>query len=195
MYSTVEDLYKFDRALHSGTLLKQSSMEKMFKAATGSSYGWFNRQRFGRRVSDATGRSPGFTAALERFPDDDACVIVLSNSYAPTSQSPISEDLAAILFGEKYETPRIQRANVDPSLFNAALGTYEFGPDFIRPSAVVTFVREGDHLLMQWSPTFHSVLVPLGPDEFLDRSIWARVIFRPGQVIYRYGQDYVGKKQ
>ena len=195
LYSTVDDLYKFDRALSGDKLLSRRSLDKMFAAAQGSSYGWFNRKRFGKRVNDATGRSPGFTAAMERFPDDNATVIVLSNSYAPTSQTPVSEDLAAMLWGQKYEPPRLMPVVLDASALDRYTGTYRFGPDFVAPNAAIKFTREGDHLLMEWSPTFKSVLAPLSNSEFLDRSIWARVVFEPGQVIYRYTQNYLGKKQ
>lgn len=193
LVSTVDDLYKFDRALYTEKLLKKASLEKMFASGRGHSFGWFTQTRFGKHLKSSNGRSPGFTSSLERFPDDDACIIVLSNSYAPTSQSPIAEDLSAILFGQAYSPPP-RRATLDESALAAQLGSYKFGPDFFRPNTTVKMVRDGDHLLMDWGSGFTSVLVPLSSNEFLDRSIWARVIFQPGQVIYRYGQDYTGKK-
>ena len=182
LYSTVEDLYKFDRALYADKILKKATWGKMFVEGRGNSYGWFVRKRFHRRVAAANGRSPGFTASFERFVDDDVCVIVLSNSYSAVAQSPIADDLAAIALGERYVVPKaIKPVKVNPKILEAYVGRYEFGVDFFRPGAVVTIGREEDHLLMDWGGGFHAILVPVSEREFLDRSFWARVIFAKDQ--------------
>ncbi len=187
LYSTIEDLYKFDRALYTDKILKKATLERMFVEGRGNSYGWFVRKRFHRRVTAANGRSPGFTASFERFVDDDVCVIVLSNSYSTVAQTPIAADLAAIALGEVYVVPSaIKPLKVSPKILESYAGRYEFGADFFRPGAVVTIVKEEDHLLMDWGGGFHPVLVPVSETEFLDRSFWARVIFvkdRKGEVM------------
>jgi len=48
-----------------------------------------------------TRRSPGFTSYLERD-IDDACIVILSNNYAPAPHAMI-QGPAAILFGEAYK--------------------------------------------------------------------------------------------
>ena len=101
LYSTVDDLYRFDRALNTDTLLKAATRQKYFVEGRGNRFGWFNRKRAAHRVMSSNGRSPGFTAQLDRFPDDDVTVIVLSNSYATVSQDPMAAGLAAIVFGEQ----------------------------------------------------------------------------------------------
>ena len=90
LYSTVEDLYKWDRAFYSEKILKKSSLEKIFKDhLEGKGYGWFIRERIGRKVTSINGRSPGFSSYLERYIDDDACIIILSNNYAA---APVFDD-------------------------------------------------------------------------------------------------------
>jgi len=49
------------------------------------------------------GRSPGFQCEIQRYTDDDTLVIVLGNLYSGTA-SPMADNLAAILFGEPYES-------------------------------------------------------------------------------------------
>lgn len=71
LYSTVDDLYRFDRALNSESVVKASSRQKYFVEGGGNRYGWYIGQRLGRRIMSAKGRSPGFTAELDRFLDDD----------------------------------------------------------------------------------------------------------------------------
>lgn len=164
-------------------------------------YGWFVRKRFGRRVTAFGGRSPGFTASLERFIDDDACVIVLANTYALTTQTPIAADLAAIVRGENYSPPAaIRPVRVDPKTLEAYAGRYEGGADFFFPGALLTIAREDDHRLMQWSAGARAVLAPVSETEFLDRLFWARVIFTRNpngevtRLIWRWGKDYPARK-
>ncbi|MCI0490680.1 MAG: beta-lactamase family protein [Blastocatellia bacterium] len=52
LYSTVEDLYKWDRALYTEKVLKKSTLEKVFKEP----YGWFISKRFNRNVIRYTAR-------------------------------------------------------------------------------------------------------------------------------------------
>jgi hypothetical protein len=46
-----------------------------------------------------TGQIFGFTSCLARFPNDNACIIILSN-FEETSIDDLIERLADILFGE-----------------------------------------------------------------------------------------------
>jgi hypothetical protein len=50
------------------------------------------------------GKINGFSTAIRRYPDDDACVIVLSNLESADAEK-ITHDLGAILFGVHYELP------------------------------------------------------------------------------------------
>ena len=48
------------------------------------------------------------------------------------------------------------------------------------PGVTLTVTRRPGYLMMHWSTQADSTLVPVGPNEFLDRSFWARVGFTPG---------------
>jgi len=201
LYSTVEDLYKWDRALYTDKILKKSTLEKIFKP-TGSenNYGWFVRKRLNRNVADSNGRSPGFTSYLERYIDDDACIIILSNNYAPVIFVMIN-DLSAILFGEKYEMLELTILDkIDAKVLDTYLGRYEFGPDYYIPGAVVTIEKQDGQLSMRWSQTFSRPLIPVSETKFLERSFWAYIIFEKDdkgevtQLIWRDDTDYPAKK-
>jgi len=58
LYSTVDDLYRFDRALNSESVVKAFSRQKYFVGGEGNRYGWYIGQRLGRRIMPAKGRSP-----------------------------------------------------------------------------------------------------------------------------------------
>jgi CubicO group peptidase (beta-lactamase class C family) len=104
IYSTVEDLYQWDRALHDGKLLSEKSLHQMFTPyRDGYGFGWRILKEFQRKVTVATGRSRGFSNSIRRYTDDDACVIVFSNLEDADTEK-ISHDLGAIVFGVHYQS-------------------------------------------------------------------------------------------
>jgi len=201
LYSTVEDLYKWDRALAGEKILKRAALEKLFaEHVKGIGYGWFVGERLGRRAVSYNGRSPGFTSSIDRFIDDDACVIILSNNYAPVPQL-IVKDLDAILFGEPYLKPKaLKPVQLTKDDMEPLLGRYRFGKDFYRPEAVVTVETDGQNLVMAWNPEYKTPLMSLSPSEFLDRNFWARIVFKRDEqgrvtgLIWRDTADYPAAK-
>jgi len=201
LFSTVEDLYKWDRALYGEKIIKKDSLEKLFKEHTpGVGYGWFIGKHLNRRVLYFNGRSPGFTSYLDRFIDDDACIIILSNNYAPVPHTIIS-DIAAILFGEKYNKPEsLKPVPVKSEDLELLAGQYRFGKDFYRPEAAVSIEKKDGYLTMKWNETFQSSLMALSPTVFLDRYFWAKISFEKnarGKVtrfIWSNSQNYSAEK-
>ena len=172
-------MYKWDRALYTEKILKKSSVDKMFTDNAGSSvgYGWFIEKRFNRRVVRMGGRSPGFTSEIQRYVNDDVCIVVLGNNYAPTA-SPIGNDLAAIVFGERYEIPQIVKpVKPDAKALEPLVGRYQFGSDFFSPGAVATIEKRNDQLVMKLITGASSVLIPQSETTFFDRMFWEAIIF------------------
>lgn len=104
LYSTVEDLLRWDRALSGAGLATSASLAAMFTPhvaiGDGSSYGygWQIATRCGRRVHYHGGRIDGFRVQLARYPDDQVCVAVLCNLQS-CDPEPLADALAAALFG------------------------------------------------------------------------------------------------
>ena len=192
IYSTVEDLYKWDRSLYTEKILKKATIEKMFAEG----YGWFDSKRFNRRAIRMNGRSPGFSSEMQRYIDEDICIIVLGNNYAPTA-SLIAGGLAAITLGEKYEIPKLAKpVKLDPKIFDAYVGRYQFGSDFFVPGGIYTIEKRNDQLFIT-TIGLNDNLTPQSETEFFDRAFWAMIIFvknDKGEVtnlIWRYGgKDY-----
>jgi CubicO group peptidase (beta-lactamase class C family) len=179
LYSTVEDLYKWDRALYTEKILKKSSLDKMFtKHVDGSiGYGWFIGRRFERNVIRMNGRSPGFQGEIHRYVDDDACVIVLGNNYSGTASFMIN-DIAAIAFGEKYEVMSVMKAmKLDPKIADSYVGRYQGDANFFRPNAVLSIERQDDHLALNYWGSGPVPLTPLSIERFYDRTFGASVSF------------------
>lgn len=198
LYSIVDDLYKWDRALYTDQILSKASREKMFTDYGGFGYGWFVRKHFGRRVTSITGRSPGFTSSLERFIDDDTAIIVTANTYSGITQS-MSDDLAAIVFGEPYQRP-VRPVSIAAPVLQAYVGHYQFGQDFTyNPGAKVEIERDGDELLMRVGGDA-TYLIPRSDNSFVDRLYGGVVGFNKNSdgtvtaLTWNFGKEFVAKK-
>jgi hypothetical protein len=200
LYSTLDDLYRFDRGLNTNAILQPATRQKYFVEGKGNRYGWFIRKSHGRSVMSSNGRSQGFTAELDRFPQDDVTIIVLSNSYATVSQDPIADGIAAILFGEKPPSPNMRVAAIPQPTLAGYAGCYQFGADYFVPNAMLTLTAETGFLLFE-TKGFRTVLVPLSTGDFLERSLFAHVVFpteakgRPESLTFKYsGKDFVAHR-
>jgi CubicO group peptidase (beta-lactamase class C family) len=127
LYSTVGDLYRWERALNSPAPLAAASLEAMFRPhvladsestarvlSAGSprvaidprhyGYGWWISvlELDGRRVryEYAGGDVDGFTACAARFPDDDLYIAALSNLEAQNTCNTTVAQLAAVLLSD-----------------------------------------------------------------------------------------------
>ena len=129
LYSTTEDLLKWEQGLFGGKVLKAASLEKMttpFKQ--NYAFGLQVNTVAGRKVIDHAGGIQGFNTQLTYYPDDKLTVVVLSNvnGAAPTQ---IATQLAAIAHGENVllQTERKETA-VDPKILARYVGAYEMAP-------------------------------------------------------------------
>ena len=97
--SNADDLLAWDRALHGGNLLSESSLAQMFRDdGHGYGLGSFVEMREGHRLWDHGGNLPGFASAFEHYPDDGLSVIVLSNIEGHDAEA-LARDLAGLWFG------------------------------------------------------------------------------------------------
>ncbi len=132
LYSTTEDLLRWEQSLYTEKLLKRKSLEEMFTPFKGSySYGWGIGKMFDRQVINHGGAISGFTTMINRFPDDRATIIVLGNNqHVPSAR--IASALSAIVFGAPYKIPAERKAIiVAPETLDKYVGQYQVTPNFI----------------------------------------------------------------
>jgi CubicO group peptidase (beta-lactamase class C family) len=168
LYSTVGDLFRFDRALDSGKVLSDSTRKRYYVAGEGNRYGWYFRTLEGHQVMSAKGRAPGFVAELDDFPADGVTIIILSNSYSTVTQDPIAAGLAAIVFGSDPKPPAFSLAPMSASELASDSGEYQYGPEYFNPNAKFT-LRPQAGSLVQHLGDYQSALVSIGHDEFIER--------------------------
>lgn len=175
LYSTVEDLLRWDQALYSEKLVSPKTLEQIFtphvkatlRSLTGSyGYGWMIGDEFNHKTLMHAGNVNGFSSFITRFPNDKATVIVLSNfENAPIEK--IARDLAAIMFGEKYELIKERIvAKVNPRIYDAYEGQY-----LVTPAFGVTLVREGDKLMATVAKQPKIELLPETETEFFVKGV------------------------
>lgn len=105
LFSTVGDLYKWDRAISSGKILSAGSWKSAFTPFLSKyGYGWHMDTIYGKPVISHSGGIHGFSSIVTRFPEEDAVIILLNNGGTP-NLTKISNDLAAVLFNKTVELP------------------------------------------------------------------------------------------
>jgi CubicO group peptidase (beta-lactamase class C family) len=85
VYSSVEDLYKWDRGLRSTRLVKRATLQQAFTGGaqvdedTGYGFGWFIEMRRGQRTVWHSGNTIGCTQFIRRYLDRKFTIIVQAN--------------------------------------------------------------------------------------------------------------------
>jgi CubicO group peptidase (beta-lactamase class C family) len=80
LYSTVIDLYRWDRALETELLLPAHLRNELFMPGHGEyGYGWKITTRNGHRVIAHPGNMSGSATLIRRYPEDRLTLIILSN--------------------------------------------------------------------------------------------------------------------
>jgi CubicO group peptidase (beta-lactamase class C family) len=147
LYSTVEDLYIWDQALYTEKLVTQKSLVEIFTPfKDGYGFGWNIGKKFNHEFIRHGGDIDGFATSICRYPDNKICIIVLSN-YKHAPKSKISHGLEAIVWGEKYELPKIA-VNINPEIYDQYTGKYKLKGKTIT---IITITKENNKLMYQAS--------------------------------------------
>lgn len=113
MYSTVDDLFKWDRSLYGTKILSEKSKELMFKPGLSNyGYGFDIRDRpIGKtekktKVISHGGGINGFNSLFIRMVDQDNVIIVLDNVSLGRYHGAITGSIGNILTGQPYDAPK-----------------------------------------------------------------------------------------
>ncbi len=105
LYSTVDDIFKLDRAISNNTLLNKKLTEEMLTPGMRPAQyglGWFNKM-FKYTPTDSVasnfhlGSTEGFISFVRRIPSTNSLIVILCNS-APTDFFGITENLGKVLY-------------------------------------------------------------------------------------------------
>lgn len=175
LYSTVRDLYRWDRALYTDQVVSKASRDKMWTPVKNDyGYGWGISQAHNRKQVAHGGGINGFSTFIGRYPDDDAVVIVLSNNERSNAGA-IANALAGVLFGEQVDLPWDRKqVTVDSKILDRYAGTYQ--PE----SGKLTITNENGHLMIQPEGQQKLEALPASETEFFVKEVDAKLVFVVG---------------
>jgi CubicO group peptidase (beta-lactamase class C family) len=129
LYSTTEDLLKWERGLFGARLVSAASLQKMTTPFKNDYACGLIVNTAGSRKGFAHGGGiEGFNTELAYYPDDKLTVVVLANV---NGQAPgeIAAKLAGIAHGEAVKLPAERKEiTVAPKTLAGYVGTYQLGP-------------------------------------------------------------------
>ncbi len=182
LVSTLDDLWRWNRALHGGQLLAPASYQRMITPADKAAeppqrygYGIERGSLRGRTLLQHGGGIPGFISTLMYLPEPDLSVAVLRNADgAGVSPDLIARRLAAVALGDPY--PDAVPVAMDAAALRAFEGVYRQDAENARALRVVdgtlTSQRTG-------GPRF--ALIPIGEDRFLFENSLSLIAFQRGE--------------
>ena len=197
LYSTTEDLLRWEQGLFGGKVLSDASLKKMTTPFKNDyAFGLVVRAVNGHKVIEHGGGIEGFNTQMSYFPDDKLTVIVLGNLNGGAPGA-IASSLASVAHGEKVILPSERKEVAVPSeILKQYVATYDMGPGF---SIVVTL--EGSQLMTQATGQRKIPIYPESETKFFLKAVDAQIEFsknEKGEVasmtLYQNGQTLKGAK-
>lgn len=145
LYSTIEDLLRWEQGLFGGKVISAASLTRMttpFK--DGYAFGLIVQTANGRKVMQHGGGIEGFNTYLGYYPETKTTVAVLGNinGEAPTQ---IAAKLAELAHGGTVQlTSERKEISLPVERLSTYVGTYE-----VAPGVNMLIRRVGDHLTTQ----------------------------------------------
>lgn len=197
LYSTVTDLYRWNEAVFNGKVLSEKNLAAAFTPVTlkdgskpqtagdGYGYGWSISDFRGTKEIAHGGGLHGFVTSLARYPEHNMTVSVLTNCAPSRDLNPggLTREIAQIYLWEKMKSQEsYATAAVDPKLYDAYLGKYEY-----PGGAILTITRDGNKLLAQLTGQPQFEIFPRSETEFFWKVVDAQITFvknEKGEVIH-----------
>jgi len=198
LYSTTEDLLRWEEGLFGGKLLKPESLSKMITPFKQDyAFGLGVSTKNGHKMIAHNGGIEGFNTSLIYYPDDKLVVAVLANLNGPFADQ-IAAQLGEIAHGEKVVLASERKEiTVSPKILAQYVGTYELAPTF---SIAITL--EGDHLMAQATNQRKNPIFAESETLFFLRVVDAQVEFVKddrgvvtAMILHQNGRDQKGTKK
>ncbi|MEO6302313.1 MAG: serine hydrolase [Bacteroidia bacterium] len=173
LYSTVEDLFLWERSFYTEKLVKKATLEKVvtpFKDVY--AYGWMVDKYLDHKWIYHAGYVFGFSGIISRFPDDELCIIILRNveNYMAFGGHFFCR---ATMFDQPCILPTIRKiANVDKKIYQKLTGEYELQPGFI-----LTVTTDGNQIFSQAADQDKNEIYPESDYNYFLKAVDAQIQF------------------
>ncbi|MFL5347105.1 MAG: serine hydrolase [Hyalangium sp.] len=135
IFTTVEDMSKWDQALYTEKLVKAATLQAAFTPgklnngnAIGYGFGWKLKELLGLHAVAHGGAWVGFRTQILRFPDQHFTVVVLGNLHQ-LGVDDIAARISKLYLADKMTWPTA--IPVAPEAMQRCVGQYALGPGFI----------------------------------------------------------------
>lgn len=173
IYSTTEDLLRWQQGLFGGKLLSAASLKKMttpFKQ--NYAFGLSVTKVNGHALINHNGGIEGFNTRMDYYPDDRLNVIVLANVNGRAPED-IATKLGAVALGQKVILPsERKKVTVDAALVGRYLGSYR-----LSGGPIMTISREDDHIYAQLANQPKVEIFPESDTQFFATMVDAQLSF------------------
>ena len=173
VFSTVEDLDKWQIGLYSGKLLAPTSLTKM-TTDYGDKYGYgLSVGKTSRRYFGHDGVTSGYNGFVTYFPDEKLSIVFLGNIESG-ALGEFQTNLPTIAFGKEFRKATVREFAkvVQAENFKNYVGRYEVFPGFY-----LDVKSERETLSLRGPMGAFIALTPLSENEFFYRHLYAKVIF------------------
>jgi CubicO group peptidase (beta-lactamase class C family) len=199
LYSTTEDLLRWEQGLFEGKLLSPASLEKMITPFKNDyAFGLGVHTNRGRKIVDHNGGIEGFTTELAYYPEDKLTVAVLGNLNSPAPEQ-IATALASLAHGETV-TLQSERKEIplDPKVLARYVGAYQMPGS----PAVMLITLENNQLISQLTNQGPVPIFPMSETKFFPKVVDAELEFsatdaegRATQMtLHQNGRDMAAKR-
>ncbi len=205
LYSTVDDLLKWNQALYNGKVLSKKSLDAALTPAvltTGErpamNYGYglgMNKYR-GADIVSHSGGLHGFITQLAYYPADKLTVVMFSNTGEPSVNFDPDKLAEAYLWQKMAKQNSYVESSVKPSDLQRYTGRFQ-----LLNIGVLVISAENNKLFAQLGNQPKLPVFPLAEDEFFWKAVEARLKFGKDEkgniteaTIFQNGQELKGKK-
>jgi CubicO group peptidase (beta-lactamase class C family) len=197
LYSSTEDLLRWNTALFGGKLLTPASLRKMTTPFKGDyACGLYVKRVNGHLMIEHDGNNIGFNSDMAYYPEDRIAVIVLANLNG-TVTSEMTRALAAVAYGETPPTPSVHKEiSLSREVLLRYAGTYQF------PRYSLKMVPDGNHLLVEFDKGGTLAVFPESDTKFFSKPWPTRFEFSKNEhgeftILRRYqgGREEIGAKK
>lgn len=198
LYSTTDDLLRWEQGLFGGKLLTAASLAKMttpFKEDYAFGLGVTTSN--GHKMISHNGGIEGFNTSMAYYPDDALVVVVLANLNGGAADD-LNAKLAKVAHGEKVVLPAERKEiSVPQEILKRYIGTYE-----LRPTFSLAITLENGQLMTQATNQQKNPLFAESETMFFLKIVDAQVEFVKnekgevtGLVLHQNGRDTKGVKK
>ena len=205
IYSTLDDLLKWNRAFHGGKVLSEKSYKSAItpvvlnngqEATPKYGYGLAMYKNRGLNVIGHSGGLHGFVTQLVFYPDEKLTVVMFSNTSSPEVNFNPGKIAEAFLWNKMSDQVSYVESKIKPDNLEQYTGRFDM-PNI----AVIEVTTTGGKLYAQLSGQPKFEIFPGAEDEFFWKVVEARIKFFKNDeglvdhaVLYQNGQDLKAAK-